>query len=59
MIAESYDGGPKNPQLFSPGRKVYGAAYLELAQCRKLPLATLDVDLIKAGRVLGMTLLGT
>ncbi|MHB8744161.1 MAG: type II toxin-antitoxin system VapC family toxin [Sulfuricaulis sp.] len=38
---------------------LYDAAYLELAQRRKLPLATLDEDLIKAGKVLGMTLLGT
>jgi predicted nucleic acid-binding protein len=38
---------------------LYDAAYLELAQRRKLPLATLDDDLIKAGKVLGMTLLGT
>jgi predicted nucleic acid-binding protein len=38
---------------------LYDAAYLELAQRRKLPLATLDVDLIKAGKALGMTLLGT
>ena len=37
----------------------YDAAYLELAQRRKLPLATLDVDLIKAAEALGMTLLGT
>ena len=38
---------------------LYDAAYLELAQRRKLPLATLDADLIKAGKALGMTLLGT
>ena len=38
---------------------LYDAAYLELAQRRKLPLATLDGDLIKAGKALGMTLLGT
>jgi predicted nucleic acid-binding protein len=38
---------------------VYDAAYLELAQRRRLPLASLDVDLIKAARALGMTLLGT
>jgi len=37
----------------------YDAAYLELAQRRKLPLATLDVELIKAAEALGMTLLGT
>jgi predicted nucleic acid-binding protein len=38
---------------------VYDAAYLELAQRRKLPLATLDVDLIKAAKVLGTPVLGT
>jgi len=37
----------------------YDAAYLELAQRRRLPLATLDQDLIAAGKALGMTLLGT
>ena len=37
---------------------VYDAAYLELAQRRKLPLATLDDDLVKAGKTLGLTLLG-
>jgi predicted nucleic acid-binding protein len=38
---------------------VYDAAYLELAQRRRLPLASLDADLIKAARALGMALLGT
>lgn len=38
---------------------VYDAAYLELAQRRKLPLATLDEDLIKAAKALGTTVLGT
>jgi len=38
---------------------LYNAAYLELAQRRRLPLATLDQDLIAAGKALGMTLLGT
>ena len=37
----------------------YDAAYLELAQRRKLPLATLEVNLIKAAKALDMTLLGT
>jgi predicted nucleic acid-binding protein len=37
---------------------VYDAAYLELAQRRKVPLATLDQDLIRSGKALGMTLLG-
>ena len=38
---------------------LYDAAYLELAQRRRLPLATLDGDLIEAGKALVMTLLGT
>jgi predicted nucleic acid-binding protein len=38
---------------------VYDAAYLEVAQRRKLPLATLDVDLIRAAKVLGTPVLGT
>jgi predicted nucleic acid-binding protein len=38
---------------------MYDAAYLELAQRRKLPLATLDEDLVKAAKALGTTVLGT
>lgn len=38
---------------------VYDACYLELAQRLGLPLATLDKDLRSAGKVLGLTLLGT
>jgi predicted nucleic acid-binding protein len=38
---------------------VYDAAYLELAQRRKLPLATLDQDLIKAAKATGVTQLGS
>jgi predicted nucleic acid-binding protein len=38
---------------------VYDAAYLELAQPRKLPLATQDEDLIKAAKAMGTTVLGT
>jgi predicted nucleic acid-binding protein len=37
----------------------YDAAYLELALRRKLPLATLDHELIKAAKALGTTVLGT
>jgi len=37
---------------------VYDAAYLELAQRRRLPLASLDQDLRAAAGVLGVTLLG-
>jgi predicted nucleic acid-binding protein len=37
---------------------LYGAAYLELAQRRGLPLATLDLELRAAGRALGVALPG-
>lgn len=36
----------------------YDAAYLELAQRRQLPLATLDTELRNAGRLEGLPLLG-
>jgi predicted nucleic acid-binding protein len=36
----------------------YDAAYLELAQRRDLPLATLDQEMRRAGRALGVDLLG-
>jgi predicted nucleic acid-binding protein len=38
---------------------VYDAVYLELAQRRHLPLATLDQELRKAGAAIGVTLLGS
>lgn len=37
---------------------MYDAAYLELAERRSLPLATLDRDLRKAAPALGVALLG-
>ena len=37
---------------------LYDAAYLELAQRRGVPLASLDQDLREAGAALGITLLG-
>ena len=37
---------------------VYDAAYLELAQRRGLPLATLDAELRQAGRAEGIVVLG-
>jgi predicted nucleic acid-binding protein len=37
---------------------LYDACYLELAQRRELPLATLDKNLRKAGRALDISLLG-
>ncbi len=40
------------------GLTLYDAAYLELAQRRALPLATLDDDLRAAARVLGMQIRG-
>ena len=38
---------------------IYDAIYLELAQRRRLPLATLDEALCAAARVCGVALLGT
>jgi predicted nucleic acid-binding protein len=38
---------------------VYDAIYLEMAQRRHLPLASLDRELRNAGAALGMTLLGS
>lgn len=40
------------------GLTVYDAAYLELAERLKLPLATLDIDLRKAAKKNGVPLLG-
>jgi predicted nucleic acid-binding protein len=40
------------------GLTLYDAAYLELAERRTLPLATLDADLRAAGQRLGLALLG-
>lgn len=37
---------------------IYDATYLELAQCRRLPLATLDKELRNAAAALDITLLG-
>ena len=37
----------------------YDAAYLELAQRHRLPLATLDRDLRAAATALGLTVLGS
>lgn len=38
---------------------LYDAAYLELAMRREIPLASLDGDLRKAGKSVGLELLGT
>ncbi len=40
------------------GLTIYDACYLELAQRRNLPLATLDQELRAAGHALGLSLLG-
>lgn len=40
------------------GLTIYDACYLELAQRRELPLASLDRKLRRAGRAVGLTLLG-
>ena len=37
---------------------LYDAAYLELAHRRRLPLATLDRDLIAAAKVIGIKTMG-
>ena len=37
---------------------VYDAAYLDLAQRQRIPLATLDAALIRAARAEGVTLFG-
>ena len=39
----------------SQGLTVYDACYLELAQRRRLPLATLDAELARAARRVGIT----
>jgi predicted nucleic acid-binding protein len=41
------------------GLTIYDACYLELAQRRNLPLATLDLELRVAGQALGVSLRGT
>ncbi len=41
------------------GLTIYDATYLELADRRELPLASLDRELRAAGRALGLKLLGT
>lgn len=38
---------------------IYDSSYLELAQRRSLPLATLDTDLCEAATALGLTLVGS
>lgn len=40
------------------GLTLYGAAYIELASRRILPIATLDAEMRAAGRALGLRLLG-
>jgi predicted nucleic acid-binding protein len=40
------------------GLTLYDATYLELARRRSLPLASLDIDLRRAGHALGLPLLG-
>ena len=43
----------------TPGLTSYDAIYLDLAIRRSLPLATLDADLRKAARKLGVSVLGS
>jgi predicted nucleic acid-binding protein len=50
--------GPTLQLASRHGLTLYDAAYLEVAQRRALPLATLDVDLRAAGKAEGLPLLG-
>jgi predicted nucleic acid-binding protein len=61
LVAETADQAWTAPARLAERYRLtlYDAAYLELAQRRKLPLATLDQDLIRAVKALGMSLLGT
>jgi predicted nucleic acid-binding protein len=45
-----------NPALYE--LTIYDAAYLELAQRKRLPLATLDIALARAARAAGVETLG-
>jgi predicted nucleic acid-binding protein len=47
----------RDRQLDRPGLTTYDAAYLELAQRRAIPLATLDARLAEACRAAGVAAL--
>lgn len=49
--------GEVSELALAQGLTVYDAAYLELAQRRRLPLATLDRELARAARTIGVALL--
>lgn len=64
-IAVETDDAPRGhmferilPLARAHGLTVYDALYLELAERRGLPLATLDRDLARAARQVGVTVLG-
>jgi predicted nucleic acid-binding protein len=63
LLAIVPDRAPNESQVLSLARQnrltVYDAAYLELAQRRSLPLATLDTALRKAAAAVGVPLLGS
>ena len=56
------DRAPEEAEILALCRRhrltVYDAAYLELARREAIPLATLDTDLIRAGRIENLTILG-
>jgi len=56
------DHAPDEGQVLRLARRhrlsVYGASYLELAQRRGLSLATIDIDLAKVARAIGVPIVG-
>ena len=62
QAAITIDAQPDTDSLVGLARKhrlsVYDSSYLELAMRRRLPLATLDTDLITAAQVEGVPLVG-
>lgn len=58
LLSIDVDDAPRETTVLTLARQhkltVYDAAYLELAQRKHLPLATLDADLAKAARKIGV-----
>jgi predicted nucleic acid-binding protein len=58
MLPFEIDSRPREPAVFSLARRhdltIYDAAYLELAQRKSLPLATVDRALIRAAAAAGV-----
>jgi predicted nucleic acid-binding protein len=61
-LGVTVDRLPEEAGVMTLARKhrltVYDASYLELAQRKTLPLATLDADLIRAARTENLSLIG-